>query len=64
MGIDTLPLEWLLKRRFARTEINFLQETRHGDRLTLRSAQTGDTLLCEIRNPNGEAVCRIAFRMA
>lgn len=62
--IDTLPLEWLLKRRFARTEINFLQETRHGDRLTLRSAQTGDTLLCEIRNPNGEAVCRIAFRMA
>ena len=61
-ALDTLPIGLFGEKRFARTDINFMQETRHGDQLTIASA-TGDELLFEIRNAAGEPACRMAFRM-
>lgn len=61
--IDTLPLEWLQHRRFLRTDINFLLETRHGEQLTLQAERSDNEALYEIRNSRDEAVCRLAFRM-
>lgn len=61
--IDTLPLEWLRSRRFARVEINYLQETRHGDVLALLAERSADDCLYEIRNARDEAACRIACYM-
>lgn len=59
--IDTLPLELLETKRFARTDINFLQETRYGEFLKIVS-DGGDDPSFEIRNQDSEPVCRIAFR--
>ena len=57
------PLEWLRSRRFARVEINYLQETRHGDVLALLAERSADDCLYEIRNARDEAACRIACHM-
>lgn len=58
--VDTLPIEMLERRRFARTDINFMQETRHGELLTILSV-CSDVCSFEICNSRREAVCRIAF---
>lgn len=60
-AVDTLPLELLQQKRFARTDINFIREARYGERLRIVAAE--EALAFEIRNAEGEAVCRIAFRM-
>ena len=60
-AVDTLPLELLQQKRFARTDINFIREARYGERLRIVAAE--EALAFEIRNPEREAVCRIAFRM-
>lgn len=59
-AVDTMPLDDVAGKRFARTDINFLHETRHGERLSIVAAPDG---LFEIRNGAGEVVCRLAFTM-
>ena len=60
--VDTLPLEVLREKRFARTDINFLREVHYGERLRI-FACGADEPLFEIRNGSGEAVCRLAFEL-
>lgn len=62
-AVDALPLEIVENRRFARTDINFLQESRYGDILKIVS-DTAEDRSFEIRNQRSEPVCRIAFETA
>lgn len=56
--VDTLPFEVMGSGRIARMDINFLHETRYGDDLIIIAA---GNCRFEIRNANGESVCRIAM---
>ena len=38
-AVDTLPLELLQQKRFARTDINFIREARYGERLRIVAAE-------------------------
>jgi acyl-ACP thioesterase len=58
--VDTLPLEVLENRRFARVDMNFIHESRHGELLTIAAE---DDMLFEILNSAGKSVCRIAIEM-
>lgn len=59
-ALDALPIEFLERRRFARTDINFLQETRHGELLHIAWAGV-EHCSFEIRNSRQAPVCRLAF---
>lgn len=61
-AVDTLPLEVLREKRFARTDINFLREVHYGERLRILACGADEPLF-EIRNGSGEAVCRLAFEL-
>ncbi len=61
--VDTLPLEELSSKRFARIDINFIQESLHGQDLSIISGREEDGQLFEIRNAEEKPVCRIAFSL-
>lgn len=56
--VDTLPLELMEKKRFRRIDINFIQESRHGELLTIA---VGSDNLFEIINAGDKPVCRVAL---
>lgn len=62
-ALDALPIDFLERRRFARTDVNFLQETRHGELLHVAGAGM-EHCAFEILNSRREPVCRLAFETA
>lgn len=61
--VDTLALEEFSTKRFARVDINFIQESLHGQTLTIISGKEEGGRLFEIRNGEEKPVCRIALSM-
>jgi len=61
--VDTLQLEQLSSKRFARVDINFIQESLHGQSLSIISGSEEGGPLFEIRNAEGKPVCRIALSL-
>lgn len=61
-AVDTIPADILGVRRVARMDINFLHETRYGEDLIIIASDAGGYDF-EVRNPYGEAACRIAMRL-
>lgn len=58
--VDALPLDVIECMRFRRIDINFIQESRHGELLTIAAGAGG---LFEIINAVDKAICRIAIEM-
>lgn len=59
--IDMLPLEWATNKWIERFDMNFLNETLHGDLLTISYQQQQESLLFEVMR--GEtAICRSSMR--
>lgn len=55
---DLLPLEKMTSGRFSRIDINYLHETRYGNRLTIAAEDTETCSRFEVRRQDGTAACR------
>lgn len=62
--VDTLPFEVIESKNFRRIDLNFIQESRFGQLLQIKtSLPTPTQHLYEIQNQEAKPICRIAIKL-
>ena len=63
MVFDSMPIEVPEKMESWRMDLNFIKEALYGDTLSLLASEANGVRQFELRNQNGDSLCRIALEI-